>query len=75
MQKVGDHQRTDFPEDLREACSEFLEAGRKYREFLKRNYRDRLFGVISITSEDEEMVLYSENKKYSKAINSVVLES
>jgi hypothetical protein len=71
--RIGDAERTDIPPGLAEATAAFLEAGRRYREFLKRHYRDRLAGVVYVESEDGEMVLYTESQVYAGAIKGVVL--
>lgn len=67
-QLLGDNENTDLPQELKEAAEKFLQAGRDYREFLKRNYKDRLYGVVYVESESGEMVLYSEASVYTNAI-------
>lgn len=64
--------RTDIPDDLADAIREFVAAGRKYRQFLKENYRDRLHGVIYAEMEDGEMVLYSEGARFNPPIKQAV---
>jgi hypothetical protein len=61
-------ERTDIPADLTAAIQEFVDAGRKYREFLKRNHPDRLFGVVWARMEGGEAVLYSESAGYSEVV-------
>ncbi len=60
-ERLCDNQNTDIPADLSEAIDEFVSAGRKYREFLKRKYPSRLKGTVYAIS-DGEMVLYSESE-------------
>lgn len=71
MRTIGDNDRRDLPEDLVEACDEFLQAARKYREFLKRHYRDRLHAVVYVESDGGELVLYSESGAISDRIKQV----
>lgn len=53
--------------DLDEAAEELFAAFAKYREFVKRNYRDRLAGVMWIR-RGNELIAYSENGKYSDQV-------
>lgn len=73
MSKLGDRANTEVPADLLIAAESFLKAGRVYREFLKKHYRDRLFGVIYF-EDDGEMVLYSENQEYTNTIKSTEIK-
>jgi hypothetical protein len=71
--QVGGNENTDIPLELAEECNKFLEAARRYREFLKRHYKDRLFGVIYVESDSGELALYSEGQKYTEAIKATEL--
>ena len=53
--------------DLDKAAEELYNAVYKYREFLKRNYRDRLAGVIWLR-RGNEVVVFSENGKYTEQV-------
>lgn len=58
----------DTDDSLMEAATAFLEAGRKYREFLKRNNRDRLAGTIWVRATDGGMVLFTEIDRHANEI-------
>lgn len=64
-------ERTDIPDDLDEAISEFIRAAHKYREFLKRLYPDRLCGVIYCMDENGDLALFSE-PRYASIIRDAV---
>lgn len=71
MNRLGpldENERHDIPADLDAAIAEFIEAGRKYREFLKRHHPERLMGVVYAENEDGEMVLYSESSRFNGPI-------
>lgn len=54
--------------DLDIATEEFLNAGRKYREFLKRHASDRLAASVWVSGPGGEMVLYTETERHSSVI-------
>jgi hypothetical protein len=56
--------------DLQTAADELFAAWRKYRAFLKRNYRDRLAGVMWVR-QGHEMICYSENERYTQQLASL----
>jgi len=60
--------------DLDDAAEEFLAAARKYREFLKRNYRDRLAGVMILKSSGMETLIYTESEKYAQQIDALTFD-
>jgi len=60
-------QNIEEASDLDIAADELLSAWQKYREFIKRNYRDRLHGVM-IVKRGHEMILHSESEKYTNQI-------
>jgi hypothetical protein len=60
-------QNIEEASDLDIAADELLSAWQKYREFIKRNYRDRLHGVM-IVRRGTEMILHSESEKYTNQI-------
>jgi hypothetical protein len=60
-------QNIEEASDLDIAADELLSAWQKYREFIKRNYRDRLHGVM-IVKRGHEMLLHSESEKYTAQI-------
>jgi hypothetical protein len=53
--------------DLDIAANELLSAWRKYREFVKRNYPERLHGVM-IVRNGNEIIVHSESAKYSEQV-------
>jgi hypothetical protein len=52
---------------LEVAVGELFKAMYRYREYVKRNYPDRLAGVMWIRMGNE-LILYSENGKYSDQV-------
>ena len=60
-------QEIEINSALNQAADELLAAWQKYREFIKRNYRDRLHGVM-IVKRGHEMILHSESEKYTNQI-------
>lgn len=60
-------QEIELGSAVEQAADELLAAWQKYREFIKRNYRDRLHGVM-IVRRGSEMMLHSEYEKYTEQI-------
>lgn len=69
-----DMQPVEEGSGLDNAIDEFVAAARKYREFIKRNYRDRLAGVL-VARSGTEMVVYSECERYSNQIAELTFDS
>ena len=61
-------QNIEVASDLDIAADELLAAWQKYREFVKRNYPDRLHGVMIVKRGKHEMILHSESEKYTNQI-------
>jgi hypothetical protein len=61
-------QEIEVASDLDIAADELLAAWQKYRAFIKRNYPDRLFGVMIVKRGKHEMILHSESQKYTNQI-------
>lgn len=59
---------------LDKAATEFLAAGEKYREFLKKNYPEQLHGVIWVTA-GYSSVMFSESEKYTNQIKRLSWDS
>jgi len=66
-------QHIELGSDLDDAAEELFTAVRKYRETLKRNHKDRLAGVVWVTS-DGQMVLFSECEKYTNQIKELTFD-
>ena len=49
----------------------FFHAANRYREYLKRNHREKLFGVI-VVRRDNSTILFSESSKYSNQICNLI---
>lgn len=58
----------DSDADFMEAATAFLVAGRKYRDFLKRNRRDRLAGTVWVRTTDGGMVLFTEMERHANEL-------
>lgn len=59
--------RETTDDGLNNAIEELFVAVRKYRQYLKRNHRDRLAGVLFIRSGTDFLV-YSESEKYTQEL-------
>jgi hypothetical protein len=58
---------------LDQAADELFNAWYKYREFVKRNHRDRLTGVM-IVRRGLELILHSESERYSNQVMSLTYD-
>jgi hypothetical protein len=72
-QPLGSNERHDIPPDLEDAIQDFLAAGRRYRDFLKRRYPDRLHGIVYAENEDGEAVLYAEGERSLAPLKAVLI--
>lgn len=58
-------------EQLEKEIELFFQAAYRYREFIKRNHRDRLAGVL-IARSGNSTILFSERAKYSNQICNLI---
>lgn len=58
-------------EQLEKEIELLFQAARRYREFLKRNHRDRLAGVL-IARNGNSTILFSESERYSNQICNLI---
>ena len=49
----------------------FFQAANRYREYLKRHHREKLFGVM-VVRRDSSTILFSESSKYSNQICNLI---
>lgn len=55
-------------------ASRFLQAARDYREWVKRNRREQLHGVMWVISDSDESVVYTESEKYAVQLQRLVFD-
>lgn len=58
-------------EGLEQEVELFFAAARRYREYLKRNHRDRLYGVLIVRS-GHSSILLSESERYTTQICNLI---
>ena len=58
---------------LDEAIDELFAAWHKYREFIKRNHRDRLAGVM-VVKHGSETITCSSSEKYTRQIDALTFD-